>query len=71
MTDGMADANFRNISDEHRRATDLFYNNGLDIRHASDQAQATDDCPFRITLQYITADVGVILRHRLVNIVEC
>jgi hypothetical protein len=70
MADGVADAGFRDIANEDRRAAGLFHDDGLDIAHGLDQAQPTDDRTFRMALQHIAAGIGIVLRHRVVDIVE-
>ncbi len=69
MANGVADADFSDIPDEHWRATDLFHNDGFDITHGPDQSKPSNDRAFGMTLQHVAADIAVVLHHRLVDIV--
>ena len=70
MANGVADENFRDITNEDRCAAGLFHDDGLDIVHILDQAQAADDRTFGVPFQHVAPGVGIVLCHRLIDIVK-
>ena len=70
MANGVADAHSRNITNQDRPAAGLFHDDGLDIAHRLDQAKSTNGRVLRMAFQHIAAGIGIVLRHRLVDVVE-
>ena len=70
MANRMADADFRHIAHEDRRAARLLHDDGLDIVQCLDQAESADDRPFRMTFEHIAARIRIVLRDGVVDLVQ-
>ncbi len=70
VTNSVADADFGDVPHEHRRAAGFLHDDGLNVAHGLDQPDSPDDRAFGMALQHVAADVGVVVHHRIVDLVE-
>ncbi len=66
----MPDPDLGHVANEDRSAVGLFQDDGLDIAQRSDQAESADDRTLRVALQDVAARIGIILRHRIVDLMQ-